>query len=374
LRIKKIFIFALFTVSVAADRPGNDRLWEGIYAFYNYEFNKSVSILSEVRERHPEHPTVHFTWAVSKWLRAQAYDGIEASYDTLSASLEKIIPVYDGYVEQYPEEPEYRLYAAAAKGLKARVHLGKKEWISVVREGIKGYSGIRAVHNENRELWDTYFPMGILNFYAGEMSGFVRFFAGLIGIEADKAVGIEHMTITADKGEFAWIEASQILVFVYLWMDQDFDNALTISQQLVERLPKSIYNQHLYTESLIRLNRLDDAEANLRLTTEMAEILPSLSIKGWLPTLKYQDALLSFYRGDTDRAIKMVTQSIDEFNTELDTPLGFGYLLRGKIHDMRGDRSLAVRDYRSAVRLDNYTAAMAEAREYLRRPFAPRVE
>ena len=372
--MKKIFIFALISVSMAADRPGDDRLWEGIYSFYNYEFNKSVSIISEVRKLHPEHPTVHFTWAVSKWLRAQAYNGIEESYDTLSASLEKIIPVYDDYVEQYPDEPEYRLYAAAAKGVKARVHLGKKEWISVVMEGIKGYSGIRAVHNKNPELWDAYFPIGILNFYAGNMSGFVQFLAGFIGIDADKALGMEQMTITAEKGKFAWIEASQIVVFVYLWMDQDFEKALTISQRLVDRIPKSIYNQHLYTESLVRFNRLDEAEANLRLTNKMAKRLPSLSKKGWLPTLKYHDALLSFYKGDTDRAMEMVTQSINEFNTELDTPLGFGYLLRGNIHDLRGNRSLAVEDYRSAVRLDNYSAAMTEARQYLRRPFEPRVE
>ena len=155
-------------------------------------------------------------------------------------------------------------------------------------------------------------------------------------------------------------------------MDQDFEKALTISQRLVDRIPKSIYNQHLYTESLIRFNRLDEAEANLRLTNEMAKRLPSLSKKGWLPTLKYHDALLSFYKGDTDRAMEMVTQSINEFNTELDTPLGFGYLLRGNIHDLRGNRSLAVEDYRSAVRLDNYSAAMTEAREYLRHPFESR--
>ena len=112
---KPIYIsFFILCFSFASDRPGNDRLWEGIIAFYSYNFDESVNILSEVKVNHPEHPTVHFTWAVSKWLRAQAYDGTEASYDTLFKALDKIIPVYEHYIKTIPDEPEYRLYDAAS--------------------------------------------------------------------------------------------------------------------------------------------------------------------------------------------------------------------------------------------------------------------
>tara|TARA_Y100000590_G_scaffold273612_1_gene307228 strand:- start:350 stop:1429 length:1080 start_codon:yes stop_codon:yes gene_type:complete len=359
---------------LTAERPGNDRLWEGIYAFYSYEFQKSVAILTEVKSNHPEHPTVHFTWAVAKWLRAQAYDGIEASYDTLLTALDTIVPTYETYVETFPEEPQYRLYFAAAKGLKARVHLGKKEWVGVVMEGIKGYGGVRSLYREHPEIYDTYFPMGILNFYAGNMSGFVRFISSFLGIEPDKELGLELMTTTAEKGEFAWIEASQILVYIYLWIEVNYDKALAISERLVERLPSSIYNQHLLTESLISHNRLNEAEEVLERTRAMADETPPVSRKGWLPTLKYQEALLAFYREDYEKAHRLVTQSIDEFNTELDTPLGYSYLLRGMINDLRGERREAVDDYRSAILLDNYTSAVREARGYLRRPYTLSVQ
>lgn len=367
--MKKFVVLVSISLCIGANRPGNDRLWEGIYAFYSYNFDESVDILSEVKLNHPDHPTVHFTWAVSKWLKAKAYDGIEASYDTLLTALDIIIPIYEDYVYRNPNDPQFRLYSAASKGLKARVHLGKKEWISVVKEGIKGYSGILTVNKEYPEIYDTHFPMGILNYYAGNMSGFVRFFSSFVGIQADKDLGIRLITVTAEKGEFAWIEASQILVYIYLWIEQDFDKALDISQRLVQRLPTSIYNQHLLSESLIQHNRLEEAKKNIQLTYEMAENIPFLSKKSWLPTLNYQEALLAFYSEDYNKAIRLVTLSIEEFSAELDTPLGFGYLLRGMINDIHGDRAAAVRDYRATIGLDNYTYAVTKARLYLRQPY-----
>lgn len=366
--------FLILCFSFASDRPGNDRLWEGIKAFYSYNFDEAVNILSEVKVNHPEHPTVHFTWAVSKWLRAQAYDGTEASYDTLYKALDKIIPVYEHYIKTIPDEPGYRLYDAASKGLKARVHLGRKEWLNVILEGINGYTGVLSVHKNNPDLYDSYFPLGILNYYSGNMSGFFRFMSGFVGIEADKDLGLRFINIASEKGEFAWIEASQVLVFIYLWMDSDFKKALEISQLLVDKIPESIYNQHLFTESLIRNNKLNFAKTNLKKTYIMAENIPPLSKKSWIPTLNYQQALLAFYMQDFDRAMSFSTMSIEHFNAELDTPLGFSYLLRGMIYDLMGDRKNAVSDYRSVINLDNHTAAIIDARQYLNRPYVDSIE
>ena len=355
---------------IPIDRPGDDLVWQGIYAFYNSEFEKSVTLLTSAREKFPQHPAVHFTWAVSRWLRTQAFVGIEDSYDVLEKSLDEIIPIYEKYAADYPQIPEYRLYLAASKGLMARMYLGKKEWLGVLVEGVKGYRGVLTVHKENPELWDAYMPIGLLNFFSGNMSPFLQFVAGLFGMEGDRDLGLDQLRVAAEKGEYAWIETSQLLVFIYLWMDDDYDEALRVTEMLVRRLPDSIYNQHLYTETLIRLNRLDEAEANLALTYNMAQELPPLSREGWIPTLKYHEALLNFYSGNYDKAMEMITQSIDEFATELDTPLGFGYVLRGQIHDLRGERRQAVADYRAALMLDNYSSAMDKARACLRFPYS----
>jgi len=367
--VKYIFADEKHIQSSSFNRNGDFLVWEGIYAFYNYEFDKSVKVLSTARNQFPTHPAVHLTWVVAKWLKSQAYDGIEDSYITLDQSLNEAIPIYEDLVDQFPDEPLYKLYLFSSKGFKARVHLGKKEWLRVVIEGIKGYRGVAIIHSQNPELWDSYFPLGMLNFYAGISSPIVRFFAGLFGIKADKEIGLSQISIAAEKGEFSWIEANQALVFIYLWINDDYESSLPIALELRNEFPASIYNQHLYSESLIRMGKLDQAKTNIDLTFEMVKSLPQIAKEAWIPTLKYQRALLEFYQGNYDSSLGWVTESIDEFNAELDVPLGFGYVLRGNIYDIKNERKLAIIDYRTAMELSNYTSAMRQAKRYLEEPF-----
>lgn len=356
-----------FPLQTGEDR-GEEVVWEGIRAFYNYEFDRSVSVLSSARVEFPEHPAVHFTWAVSRWLRTRHFEGFQESYLELGTSLDEVIPIYEDLVRRYPEDPNYLLFLGASKGLMARVHLGRKEWLGVLFQGLKGYRLIVAVERSHPEIKDAYLPIGLLNFYAGTTSAIVRFLAGILGIEADAKAGLKKMQVAAEEGEYAWVEANRILAFITLWIQDDYEAALKIATKLRDHFPQSVYNQHLVTESLIGVGQLREAEENLRLTRSMLDDLPSVSRRGWEPTLAYQEALLSFNQGDLDRALELVTESIETFSTELDTPLGFGYLLRGKIHDAQGRRELAVADYRSALALDNHTSAMVKAREYLKTP------
>jgi len=114
---------------------------------------------------------------------------------------------------------------------------------------------------------------------------------------------------------------------------------------------------------------LDEAERSLAITQKMADDNLPASKKAWQPTLKYQRALLNFHRGNIDEALKLTTASINEFNTELDTPLGYGYLLRGMIYDLKGERRKAVANYRAAVKLENYTTAVTKAKRFLKEPY-----
>ena len=44
------------------------------------------------------------------------------------------------------------------------------------------------------------------------------------------------------------------------------------------------------------------------------------------------------------------------------------------IYDLMGDRKNAVSDYRSVINLDNHTAAIIDARQYLNRPYVDSIE
>ncbi len=348
---------------------GKNIVWDGINAFYNYEFVKSVEILSKAKGAYPNHPAVHFVWGTSEWLRTIAYEGHEKSYSILKNHLMEIIPIYEELTKQFPDNPQYGLFLGSAHGLKARIHLGKKEWFGVLYEGYTGYRIVKEIHKTNPDLGDAYLPLGILNFYVGSSSKIIQFVAGLLGVEGDRELGINQIKTAARTGEYSWIEAETILAFIYLWIDEDYNSSLQVVTKLRDHFPGSFYYQHLYTESLIRLNKLDRAEQNLAVLDSMLEHLPPNSKRGWKPSHIYQKALLQFYKGDYNKAMKLVDVSIKEQNTEFDTNLAFAYVLRGKLYDLTGERRLAMTDYHEAIKLDNYTSAVREAEIYLKSPF-----
>jgi len=367
--VKRIILLLIVSLCILKSHPGDAKVWKGVNAFYNYEFNKSVKILEEAKNQFPTHPSVHFTWAVSKWLQSRAYEGIDKSYIVLSQSLDIIIPTYEKLVNEFSENQEIILYSASTHGLKARVHLGKKEWIGVIIEGIKGYRSIMDLNNNYPDYKDALFPIGVLNYFSGKMPGFTQFFAKMIGIDSDINLGIEQMKIAVKYGGFSEIEASQTLAYIFLWMDQNFDQARILSLKLKKQFPNSIYNQFMYTESLILLNKLSEAKHNLDLSYEIIKNLPNYTKIYWNPLLSYQKALIYFKTGDLDQSIDWVNDCIKNYSSELDTHLGYAILLRANIYDLKKNRELAVIDYNMVLKLDNYTTAIELSKKYLKHPY-----
>ena len=72
-----------FAINTKADST----IMNGVRAFYNYDFERSIKILDKARIDYPRHPGIHFIWASSKYYISQGVDPTEATYDTLESVL-----------------------------------------------------------------------------------------------------------------------------------------------------------------------------------------------------------------------------------------------------------------------------------------------
>ena len=143
---------------------GDTLVKKGVYAFYNYEFDKAVDLLTKARERFPEHPGVHLIWAASRWVRSQANLTVEETYNILHDDLEELRPVYDNLVEKFGYDPNYKLYQGSALGLSARVALGKKQWLKTLFQSYRGFNIIKDVASESPDMKDAQLPIGIVEY------------------------------------------------------------------------------------------------------------------------------------------------------------------------------------------------------------------
>ena len=365
-----ICVFCVLGISWSADvYPGDSEVRKGVHAFYNYEFDRSIEILTQARQTYPDHPGIHFIWASSKYYCSQGLDPVLATYDTLKKSLDKVKPVYESLVKKYPNDPVYQLYLGSTKGLRARSNLGKKEWLSLLVQAYRGFSIIEDVAYKNPKLMDAQLPIGIVEYYAGMSNIVIRWAVELFGLNASKTSGLARILKAANHSEWAWIEATGIMSFLYLWVENEPDLALPLTKKLVEKFPRNFYFNLLYLESLVRTDQSSAAQDLIGALEIRKESLTPRQQNWYDPYFDYEKALFSFNDGELELSLNLVNRTIMNYTGELDIILGFAYLLKGKIMDTSGNHGDATIFYTKCLELDNFSYAIKEAKHFLIAPY-----
>lgn len=349
---------------------GDSLVKEGVHAFYNYEFDNSVEILTRAKIQYPDHPGVHLIWAASRWVRSQANDPIEETYRVLEKDLLKIRPIYDELVHKFPNDPNYKLYQGSSLGLSARVSLGKKEWFNTLLNSSKGFSVIKGIVDESKQIVDMQLPIGIVEYYAGISNFFLRWTIDLFGFEPSVESGLEKILNSANNGKWSWIEAKAILCNLYLWAEDDPVLSLPHARDLAYKFPNNYWFNLLYLESLIRTNMIKESYTVLENMEKMLMNLTDRQKEWYQPYQSYEIALLHFQNKNYKESLKYVKKTIDNYSGELDIILGNAYLLQGMAFDKLSKRKNAIESYQKCVKLKNFSNAVKKAEKYIERSYS----
>ena len=354
----------------ALNTKADSTIMNGVRAFYNYDFERSIKILDKARIDYPEHPGIHFIWASSKYYISQGVDPIEATYDTLESVLNEIQPIYQKLVSENPQNAEYKLYLGSTLGMRARVSLGRKDWLSVLNQAYRGFNIIEDVSKNRPDLIDAQLPIGIIGYYASVSNVFLRWLVNLYGLDTSKKEGIYKIEDAATNSDWAWIEASGILSFIYLWIENKPEDAIPITKKLSEEFPNNFYFNILYLESLTRTSSFNDANNLIKNLDTRYTFLSDRQKEWYKPYFDYQKALISFLENDYDKSMNLADLAIKDYSGELDVILGNLYLLKGNLYDLYGQRSKSVKYYKLCAKLDNLSHASRQAKVYLEKPYS----
>ena len=355
---------ALFGIS-----GGDSLIMEGARAFYNYDFDRSIKVLNIARDKYPTHPGVHFIWASAKYYISQARDETIVTYDTLKNSLDHIDPIYEKLVADFPNNQGYKLYFGSSKGLRARSSLGKKEWISVLIQSYTGFKIIKEVASKNPEMVDAQLPIGIVEYYASISNPIIKFLVSIYGLDASKYSALEKISNAAKYSDWAWIEASGVIAFIYLWIENDPGKAILFTNRLNLEFPNNYYYRIIHTESLIKNLRLDEAWNQIALLEKNFKNLTFKQKQWYGPYLDYEKSLILFYEKKYNKSFQLIEKAILNYNGELDMVLGNLFLLKGKILDIWKRHEEAKDFYKECIGLANFSYAIAESKKYLISPF-----
>ena len=363
-----VIIQQMINIGVAAE-PGDSLIWTGIKAWYNYDTGESVAILDSARQLFPENPVVHLVYAAARYQHSQAVDPVAENYRILNNDLAEVIPIYEQLIEQYPQKPVYRLYYGSAIGLKARIHLGRKEWIRTLWYAYKGFSIIRMVADENPDFIDAQLPIGIVEYYAGLSGGLIKFGAGLFGLEPSLDTGRTAILRAAAEGDFSWMEANGIISYLYLYIENKPHLAFQYAERLVIAFPGNWYYRQLLTHCQLTTGDLESGFESLQWLSDQFPALPVMHKTSFYGYLHYEWAFYHFLRGDYFAALQSVNLAIEHYDAELDAVLANALLLKGQLLDIEDNRVEAVQLYQQVIDLDNFCYAIKLASTNLNSPY-----
>ena len=372
--IKSVVCFiSIISFSFAIGNKGDSLVMAGVRSFYNYEFDRSIDILDKARLEYPNHPGVHFIWSSSKYYISQGSDPVNATYDTLDNVLNQIEPIYKLFLEKYPDNNEYKLYLGSTRGLRARSSLGNKDWISVLVQAYKGFLIIEKVAEKEPELLDAQLPIGIIEYYASVSNVFIRWAVTLYGLESSKDLALEKIANAALNSKWAWIEASGIISFIYLWLEERPYDAVPYTSKLSKEFPNNFYFNILHLESLIKTNMHTEAKILIKELENKFESLTPRQKDWYGPYLDYEKALLLFSEKKFLRTLPLIDSAIDNYSGELDIILGNLFFLKAKVLDLKGNRYEALKYYKKCIKLNNFSYAISESKQYLNIPYDDKI-
>ena len=133
----------------------------------------------------------------------------------------------------------------------------------------------------------------------------------------------------------------------FKFMDEDFDAAIKIFTDILEKDPSLDKVYQARAVAYIRLDKIDEALRDIDL---------ALSYSPRNPRLIYRKGAIFFQKGDAEKALEFINQSID-----IDAAFPAAYVLRSKIFEKLGDEEQASADiYQASMLKKKSTSNLVE--------------
>ena len=362
----------------------------GFDHFYNLEFDEAISTFEKAIEAQPAVPDLynHLAQTIlyremlkagaleselvsggNAFLRREKMNPTAEDQKRFDAAIAKAMQLAQGTLQSKPDDKDALYSLGISYSLRANYNfLVRKAWMDSLRDATQG----RKLHNRITDLDSAYIDarlvQGVHDYIVGSLSWHYKLLGFLVGFRGNREEGIRIVEQVAAKGDRTRDDAAILLAVVYR-RERKFGAAIAMLQRLIPRYPR---NYLLWFELAQMHSDNGDGAAALQAIAEV-EKLKKAGTPGFarLPVEKilYYRATVEFWYRDYPAAIadfRKVTAKAGE----LDPNTGVTAWMRlGQAYDLRGERELALRCYRSAMDYAPESAPAKECQSYLRKPF-----
>jgi tetratricopeptide (TPR) repeat protein len=251
------------------------RLEQGIDAFYRSDWQRANSIFRQLQQLDPNNPRAwFFDSMVPFWQYFFGGGESKIARDFLKSS-DKAIQVAERRLKVAPKDTHVVFILSGLHGYRSLVAAAEKEYTTAIKSGVTGFSYTRQLLAFDDSNEDALIGKGVFNYMMGSVPREGRWMTGMMGMSGDVQVGFKELERAAHSNSASKIEALMILAYLYD-REKMHDDALRVSRKLVNTYPENIIFQFYLAKSLDNARQLVEATDVYRRVVEMESDLKSL--------------------------------------------------------------------------------------------------
>jgi tetratricopeptide (TPR) repeat protein len=230
---------------------------------YDGDPDAAIVIAQKLQLSQPDHPLGFVLEAEAEWWKTFCasseikYGMVDAwkrgknpEDEAYLALSDKVIKLAQAQIAK-SETAEMHLYAGAGYALKARLLGLRGEHRAVAHAGVSARTEFLRALELDPDMADATAGLGLYNYYVDSLSSIVKMLSIFMGIPGgNKLDGIRQMQIGMDRGVLLAVDTRFYLAKNLRKYDQEYEQAVTVGQPLVERYP----NNPIYLLLLGNLN------------------------------------------------------------------------------------------------------------------------
>ncbi|MEZ5066426.1 MAG: tetratricopeptide repeat protein [bacterium] len=323
----------------------------GLEELYHARTAEAAEQFERVRELLPDSPAADFLLGGIEWHRLTtgpqgfvAGGELEAAF---FARMDSAIALGEAALERDPADASARFFLGGAYGYEARYLAMQEKWWDAYRKGRKGVDQLETLVEEHPDCDDAYLGLGIYHYYADVIPSVLKVFSGLVGMNGDRARGLDELRRAVRGRGLGEVEARFFLSEIHTSFEEKHWIAYGYSRGLREQYPENELFTWLNARVLDELHLTDAAAAEW---AELREVPRPGRMRGFLD---YRLARSRLYGGDFEGAAADLGELIELGRLGSPRITAWGRLRCGVALDFLGRHEEALEQYRLAKELDS---------------------
>ena len=348
----------------------NEQILRGIDLIYEREFDDAEDLFRKVIAKSQDKPAGYFYLAMVSWSRLASGFWSPENVKEFKKRIDRAIEVAEVRVEKDGADSYDFFYLGGALGFKGRFELMKGNWTSSFFLARNAIAALKICLKMDPDNKDVLLGLGTFDYYTARLSGVLKFLTYFLIHKGDIEKGLKKLTIASKEATYSATEAKSVLLYIYLFGEQDFTKALDLSTELAERYKTNQRFQVLRGVSYIRLEmdpQYREMVSQLRLRSTEASKRETASM--WERRALYLESIYDLFHGLYPEARSRLKEILDHQDPENDpTMIAWPLTKIGMSYELENNRDEATKYYDQVLNMENASGAQFVAKKLLESP------